>query len=88
MAGGVDERINCFIEVSIQLFIREGRGWLMKWVGKPYRADIFKVAFQNILGGLEPQERIVDRHGKVTGCVVSVSLDGELCGQDLIDLRG
>src|SRR6185503_4204627 len=88
MAGWVEERINSFIEISIQLFVCEGRGWLMKRIGKPYCADILKVTFQNVLCGLETQERIVDRHGKVTGCVVFDFLDGELSGQDLIDLRG
>ena len=87
-ADWVEERINSFIEISIQLFVCEGRRWLVERVGKPYCADILKVTFQNVLCGLETQERIVDGHGKVTGCVVFICLDGKLRGQDLIDLCG
>lgn len=44
------------------------------------------MVLQDAMGGLEAQERVVHRHGEVTGGVVLFQFRVEIGGQDLVEL--
>ena len=71
----------------VQLFVGERSGRLVIRIIKLHGAQVREVALQDLVRGLETQERVADGHCKIAGGVVPAEFFFEIGGQDLIDLH-
>jgi hypothetical protein len=82
----VNKKINGFVKIPIQFLVCEWNGCLMPGIGQFNRAYLREVLLQDLMRGLEAQERIIDRHGKVTRGFGPFRLDVKFRIQYLVDL--
>lgn len=59
----------------------------MEWIIEAEGAYLCEMFLQYCLRGIKSDQRVVDRHCKVTGCFILFRVYIKLCGQNFIDLR-
>ena len=74
------------MEIMVQLLVGEGGGRLVEWIIQTECVHICKVLLQDVFSRIETDQRVVNRHREVTGCIVFTGVHFKLGGQDLVEL--